>query len=320
MTRYIIKRLLMFIPIVLGVSIIVQVLIDLAPGDPARKLAGSDPEPGQYELIREQLRLDDPIYARYWLFLSNAVQGDFGTSYYTRRPVLQDIMSRWPYTVLLASLAVIVSTIIGIPLGIFAATHQYKIGDSAAVLASLIAVSMPSFWFALLLVQFFSVQLRVLPVSGVSDWKGWILPVLSLALGYTASITRQMRSNMLEVVRQDFITTARSKGLTERKVLYLHALKNALIPVIQIIGGIFGWALGGAIIAEMIFSLPGLGSYTLTSLMNRDYPAIQGSVLFLSAVFCTVILLVDITFTYIDPRIRAQFTRRKRRAGNREDI
>jgi peptide/nickel transport system permease protein len=211
----------------------------------------------------------------------------------------------------------LLSAIIGIPLGIFAATHQYKVGDSAAVFISLLAVSMPSFWFALLLVQLLAVKLMILPVSGVADWKGWIMPILSISLGYIASITRQMRSDILEIVRQDFITTARSKGLSERKVLYKHALKNALIPVVQIIGGTFGFALGGAIISEMVYSLPGLGSYTLTSLQNRDYPAIQGSVVFLSIIFCAVILLVDVTFTFIDPRIRAQFIRRKRRTISR---
>lgn len=319
MTRYIIRRLLMFIPIVLGVSIIVQVLIDIAPGDPARMLAGLDPEPGQYELIREQLRLDDPIYVRYGLFLSNAMKGNLGTSFYTKRPVFQDIIARWPYTVILAALSVLFSTLIGIPLGIFAATHQYKVGDSAAVLASLITVSMPSFWFALLLVQFFAVRMGILPVSGIADWKGWVLPIISLSLGYTAFITRQMRSDILEIVRQDFITTARSKGLSERKVLYKHALKNALIPVVQIIGGLFGFALGGALVAEMIFSLPGLGMYTLTGIQNRDYPAIQGSVMFLSLVFCTVILLIDIAFAFIDPRIRAQFVRRRKRTPNKEE-
>ena len=312
MTKYIFKRLLMIIPILLGISILVQILIDLAPGDPARTLAGAEPEPGEYELIREQLRLDDPIYSRYWYFLSNVLQGNFGTSYFTKRPVLQDIMTRWPYTVMMAVLSILVSTVIGIPLGIFAATHQYKISDNIAVLISLISVSMPAFWFALLLVQFFSVRLRILPISGVSEWKGWILPVISLSLGYAASITRQMRSNMLEVVRQEFITTARSKGLPERRVLYKHAMKNALIPVIQIIGSIFGMAIGGALIAEMIFSVPGLGSYTLTGLQGRDYPVIQGSVLFLSIMFCIIMLLIDVAFAFIDPRIRAQFVRRKR--------
>jgi len=312
MIRYILRRLLMFIPILLGISIIVQVLIVLAPGDPARQLVGVNAEPGEYEKIREELKLDEPIYVRYWLFLKGILKGDFGTSFYTKRPVLQDLMARWPYTVLMAFLAILLATIIGIPLGVFAATHQYKVGDNLAVLASLITVSMPSFWLALLLVQFFSVNLRILPVSGIANWKGWVLPIVSIAVGYAASITRQMRSNMLEVVRQDFITTARAKGLTERKVLFKHALKNALIPVVQVIGSIFGFAIGGAIIAENVFSVPGLGQYTLTGLTNRDYPVIQGSVVFLSTIFCLIMLLIDVSFAFIDPRIRAQFIRRKK--------
>ena len=320
MIKYILKRLLMFIPILLGISIVVQVLIDVAPGDPARQLVGMDPQPGEYEMIREQLRLDDPIYVRYGLFLSNLLKGDFGTSFYTKRPVMQDILSRWSYTVTMAVLAILVSTIIGIPLGIFAATHQYKISDNLAVLASLVTVSMPSFWFALLLVQLFAVKLGILPVSGIRDWRGWILPVISISMGYAATITRQMRSNMLEVVRQDYIITARAKGQSERKVLYKHALKNALIPVVQVIGGIYGMALGGALIAETIFSIPGLGSFTLTGLQNRDYPVIQGNVLFLSTLFCVIMLLIDLAFAFIDPRIRSQFARRRKSVMKKEGI
>jgi peptide/nickel transport system permease protein len=172
---------------------------------------------------------------------------------------------------------------------------------------------MPAFWFALLLVQFFCVQFRLLPPSGIEKWQGWILPVVSLALGYAAMVARQMRSSMLEVIRQDYITTARAKGQTERVVLYRHALKNALIPVVMVVGSIFGMSLGGALIAEVIFSIPGLGNYTLTGLTNRDYPVIQGSVLFLSALFSLVILLVDIVFAFIDPRIRSQYVGKKKR-------
>ena len=312
MIRYIIKRLIMFIPIIIGVTLIAQILIALAPGDPARALVGNDPKPGDYERVRAELRLDDPLLVRYWSFMSNAVKGDFGISIFNKRPVMGEILMRWPYTVLLATLSVLLSTLIGIPLGIFAATHQYKISDNLAVFISLIAVSMPSFWFALLLVQLFAVNLRWLPVAGITEFKGWILPMVSLSLGYAASITRQMRSNMLEVIRQDFVTTARAKGQSERKVLYKHAMKNALIPVIQTIGGIFGMAIGGALIAEMIFSIPGLGMYTLTGLQNRDYPVIQGNVLFLSLIFCVVMLLIDLAFAFVDPRIRSQFAGRKR--------
>jgi peptide/nickel transport system permease protein len=314
MIRYIVRRVLLFIPILLGITIIVQVLMTLAPGDPARLLAGSDPEPGEYEQIREDLGLDKPIYERYWNFISGVARGDFGVSYTTKREVLPEIMMRFPYTLLISTLSIVLASLIGIPLGIYAATHQYKFGDKAMILISLISVSMPAFWFALLLVRLFSVQLRLLPVSGIKTWQGWIMPVVSLALGYAAGIIRQMRSNMLEVVRQDYITTARAKGQSEGKVLYEHALGNALIPVVMTIGSMYGMSLGGALIAEMIFSIPGLGSYTLTGLTNRDYPVIQSSVLFLSIIFCVVMLLIDLAFAFIDPRIRSQFARKKRTA------
>jgi peptide/nickel transport system permease protein len=178
---------------------------------------------------------------------------------------------------------------------------------------------MPAFWFALLLVQWFSVRIQLLPVAGIKSWQGWVLPVVSLSLGYAAAITRQMRSNMLEVIRQDYITTGRAKGLNEGNILYKHALKNALIPVVMTIGSIYGMSLGGALIAEMIFSIPGLGSFTLTGLTNRDYPVIQSTVLFLSVLFCLVMLLIDVAFAFIDPRIRSQFARKRKTAVKMEE-
>jgi peptide/nickel transport system permease protein len=300
------------IPILLGICFIVQLLITVTPGDPARIIAGSTAEEWEYEQIREDLGLNDPFFVRFGNFLSGVLKGNLGNSFTNKRPVWDDIMARFPYTLLLATLSVGLSALIGIPLGIYAATHQYSWKDNSTVFSSLVFVSMPSFWFALLLVQYFSVELKWLPVSGIEKLQGWILPVVSLALGYTASIVRQMRSNMLEVIRQDYIVTARAKGQTERKVLYRHALKNALIPVVQTVGGLYGMALGGALISEMIFSVPGLGSYTLTGLTGRDYPIIQGSVLFLSALFCLIILLIDVVFAFIDPRIRSQYVRKKK--------
>jgi len=314
MLRYVGRRLLIIIPVLLGICIIVQLLISVTPGDPARIIAGAGSEEWEYEKIREELGLNDPLVVRFWNFLSGVLRGDFGKSFHTKRPIFDEIKARFPYTFMIATLSVLASVLIGIPLGVFAAVRQYTWKDNTAVFISLVAVSMPSFWFALLLVQLFAVKLRWLPVAGIQEWQGWILPVVSLALGYTASITRQMRSNMLEVIRQDYIVTARAKGQTERKVLYRHALKNALIPVVMTIGGMYGMALGGALIAEMIFSVPGLGSYTLTGLQNRDYPIIQGSVLFLSIVSCVMILLIDIVFAFIDPRIRIQFSRQRKKA------
>ncbi len=313
MSRYIIKRLLLMIPILLGISFIVLILIDLAPGDVARKVAGVEAEDWEVEEVRAQLGLSDPLLVRYGRFIWNALHGTFGKSFINKKDVMKDMLMRWPYTIVLATLSVALAVVIGIPIGIFAATNQYSWKDNTAIFLSLFCVSMPPFWFALLLVQFFSVKLGWLPAAGVESWKSWILPTISLAVAYAAGIVRQMRSNMLEVIRQDYIVTARAKGLHEGKVLYRHALKNALIPVIQTVGGLYSMALGGALIAETIFSLPGLGSYSLSALTNRDYPAIQGSVLFLSILHSAMILIIDLVFAFVDPRIRSQYARSKKR-------
>ena len=313
MSRYIIKRILIMIPILLGISFIVLILIDIAPGDVARRVAGAEAEDWEVEEVRETLGLNDPLLVRYGKFIWRVCHGSFGKSFINKKDVMQDMMSRFPYTVLLATFSVAFAVLIGIPIGIYSATNQYTWKDNLAIFLSLFCVSMPPFWFALLLVRLFSVRLRLLPPSGVSSWQCWIMPCLSLAVAYSASIARQMRSNMLEVIRQDYIVTARAKGLHEGTVLYRHALKNALIPVIQTVGGLYSMALGGALIAETIFSMPGLGSYSLSALTNRDYPAIQGSVLFLSFVSTLMILIIDIIFAFVDPRIRSQYVRSKKK-------
>ena len=313
MLRYIIRRLLLMIPTLLGITIIVLLFIMITPGDPARLLAGNNVSEEEVEKLREEMGLNDPFPVRYANYIGNMFQGDFGKSFSTKRPVLGEILQRFPYTLLLVTVSMGLAVLIGIPIGIYAATHQYSWKDNAAIFASLFFVSMPAFWFALMLIQLLCVRLNLLPVAGVDDWRGWILPSVTLALGFAASISRQMRSNMLEIIRQDYITTARAKGQTERKVLYKHAFKNAVIPIIMTVGWIFGFALGGSLITEVIFSIPGLGSYTVSALMSRDYPVIQTSVLFISAVFCIILLLIDVLFAVVDPRIRAQYVRRKRK-------
>jgi peptide/nickel transport system permease protein len=316
MVVYIIKRVLMFIPILLGISLVCLVFIDIAPGDPAEIIVPIDNKDGKraekVQAVREELGLNDSFVVRYVRFIGNVLKGDLGNDYFTKRPVGPDIMNRFPYTLTIATLSVLISVVIGIPTGIFAATHQYSWKDNTAIILSLVFVSMPSFWFALLLVRLFSVQLGWLPVSGIKNWTGWILPSLSLALSTAAGFARQARSNMLEVIRQDYITTARAKGQNETVIRYRHALKNAGIPLIMLIGGLFGMQLGGALIAEVVFSIPGLGQYTLTGLTNRNYPVIQASVLFISSIYCVIILLIDILFAFIDPRIRSAYVKPKR--------
>ena len=310
MLRYIVKRLLLMIPTLLGITLIVLLFIMITPGDPVRIMLGTQFSQEEMDAMREELGLNDPFHVRYFNYLKGALKGDFGNSYRTKAPVLGEILQRFPYSLMLVSISMTIAVCIGIPIGIYAATHQYSWKDNTAIFGSLFCVSMPSFWFALLLIQFLCVRLKLLPVAGITDWTGWILPAFTLALGYAASIARQMRSNMLEVIRQDFVTTARAKGQSEVKVRYRHALKNAVIPVIMTVGGIFGMAMGGSLITETIFSLPGLGSYTIGALAARDYPVIQTSVLFMSAAFAIVLLLIDIVFALVDPRIRAQYSKK----------
>ncbi len=310
MARYIVKRLLMLIPVLLGISLVVLILIDITPGDPARLMLGTQATEEQVQELREDLGLNNPLPVRYGQFLWDVIHGDFGTSFTSKRPVFDEMIQRFPYTLTLVTVSLVLSVVLGIPLGVYAATHQNTWKDNGAMFLALFCVSMPSFWFALLLIQRFAVKWRVLPLAGIADWRGWILPAVSMALGLTAIIARQTRSNMLEVIRQDYIVTARAKGLPEGTVIYRHALKNALIPVIMIIGGIFGVLLGGVMISEVIFSIPGLGEYTMTGLFNRNYPVIQGSVLIISTMFAFIILLVDIIFALVDPRIRSQYSKR----------
>jgi peptide/nickel transport system permease protein len=308
MLKYIGKRLLVLIPTLLCITFLVQLFLAITPGDPARLMAGNQASEEEVEALREEMGLNDPVLVRYAHYMINLFQGNLGKSFRTKNPVISEISERFPYTLLLVFISVILSLLIGIPTGIYAATHQYSWKDNLSILLSLFFVSMPSFWFALLLIQFLCVKLKILPVAGVDSWVGWILPCLTCALAYAASVARQMRSNMLEVIRQDYITTARAKGQTERKVLYKHALRNAIIPIIMTIGGIFGIALGGSMVTESIFGIPGLGSYTISALSARDYPVIQTSVLFLSTLNCLVLLLIDIAFAIVDPRIREQYS------------
>jgi peptide/nickel transport system permease protein len=319
MAKFIIKRLLLMIPIVLGLSIIVLLLLEITPGDPAKMLLGTQATPERIAALRDQLGLDDPILVRFVDFLGSIMHGDFGTSFMTKRPVFEEMVTRIPYTLLLVSISLAVSVLLGIPLGVYAATHHNTWKDNGAMFISLFFVSMPVFWFALLLVRFFGVELRWLPLSGIDTWQSWILPIVATSLGFVATIARQTRSNMLEVIRQDYIVTAKAKGLPQQKVIYRHALKNAMIPVIMVIGNMFGLLIGGALITEVIFGIPGLGQYTIAGLTGRDYPVIQGSVFILSIMFSLVILIVDVVFAIVDPRIRAQSGRKsnkKRKGGD----
>lgn len=298
----------MLIPVMLGVSFIVFTMMYFTEGDPAKIMLGEQAAEKDIIALRQELGLDDPFLIQYGRYVKNAViHQDLGRSYLTGRPVINEITARFPNTLKLAGLGVLIAVAIGVPVGIISATRQYSIFDNVAMMIALIGVSMPNFWQGILLILLFSIRLEWLPSSGFSTWKHMILPAITLGTSSAAIITRMTRSSMLEVIRQDYIRTARAKGLKESAVINHHALKNALIPVITVIGLQFGFLLGGAVLTETVFSISGLGRLMVEAIQRRDYMVVQGSVLFIAITFSVVNLGVDILYAYVDPRIKSQY-------------
>ncbi|MCL0105894.1 ABC transporter permease [Thermodesulfovibrionales bacterium] len=308
MLTYIIRRLGLMVFIMLGVSVITFSMIHLVPGDPAEVIAteryGEEITAETIEHVRRELGLDQPVYVQYARWLINVLQGDLGYSFRTDRPVLDEILTRLPATFQLALAGMLVALIIAIPVGIVSATRQYSAVDNISMFGALLGVSMPNFWLGLLLILFFSVHLGWLPVFGRGGIEHLILPSITLGTGMAAITTRLIRSSMLEVLKADYIRTARAKGLKEKVVIYKHALKNAMIPVVTIVGLQFASLLEGAVIVEVIFAWPGIGRLLVDSIFARDFMLIQGCILFIAAMFVLVNLLVDISYAYLDPKIR----------------
>ncbi|MBS3973141.1 MAG: ABC transporter permease [Erysipelotrichia bacterium] len=308
MFKYILRRIFLVIPVMLGVSFLVFTMIHFTPGDPVTTILGETASQESIDQLREELGLNDPFLVQYFRYVRNiVVDQDLGRSYVTRRSVTNEIISRYPNTLRLALLGVIVSVSIGVPLGIISAVKQYSWIDNIAMFFALIGVSMPIFWQGILLIILFSVVLRVLPSSGFNTWQQMILPALTLGTGSAAIVARMTRSSMLEVYRQDYIRTARSKGLREFSVVVKHALRNTLIPVVTIVGLQFGFLLGGAIVTETIFSIPGVGRLMVDAIRQRDMLIVQGGVLVIAFTFSIINLVVDVTYAFLDPKIRAQY-------------
>ncbi|QNM16083.1 MULTISPECIES: nickel ABC transporter permease [Fusobacterium] len=307
MHKYIIKRLLLLIPVLLGVSLLVFTILSLTPGDPAQLILGESAPKEAVLKLREEMGLNDPFLLQYLRFVKNAIVGDFGRSYTTGREVFGEIFSRFPNTFILAVVGMIISVCIGIPVGIISATKQYSAMDSISMILALLGVSMPVFWLGLMLILVFSVKLGLLPSGGFDGLKSIILPAATLGVGSAAIITRMTRSSMLEVIRQDYIRTARAKGVSEKVVINRHALKNALIPIITVVGLQFGGLLGGAVLTESVYSWPGVGRLMVDAIRQKDTPTVLAAVVFLAAVFSVVNLLVDILYAYVDPRIKSQY-------------
>ena len=312
MLKYIGKRLLMMIPVIIGVVFIIYAIMELTPGDPVMMILGEGAPIEAQEALREEMGLNDPFFVRFVRYIVDALHGDLGESYTSGLPVFQEILTRMPYTLSLATLSICVAVIIGLPIGILSAVKRYSLTDNLTLAISLTVTSMPAFFLAMLLMMIFCIKLGWLPMMGLSSPKHYILPVIASASSTTASLMRMTRTTMLEVIRQDYIRTARAKGATERRVIYGHALRNALLPVVTIIGVNFGFALGGSIVLEQVFTIPGLGQLMINAIREKDTPVVMGAVM-TTAIFASLInLLVDIIYTYIDPRLASKFTSVKR--------
>lgn len=302
--QYILRRLLIMIPVLLGVSLIIFTMVRVIPGDPAIILAGPHANKEQVDQIRAQLGLDRHPVIQYVSFLGDLVQGDLGRSTRTGLPVIREIKARLPNTILLALTAIVLASLVGVSTGIIAGVKQNSIFDHISMLIALFGLSMPVFWLGLMLMLLFSIHLGWLPSVGAESPRHLILPAVTLAANSTAIIARMTRSSMLEVIRLDYIRTARAKGLTEKLVIWRHALKNALIPVVTVIGLQTGTLLGGAVLTEIVFAWPGIGRLLVEAILSRDYPVVQGVVLLVASMFIVINLIVDLLYSYLDPRIR----------------
>jgi len=292
------------IPVILGISLIIFTVVRIIPGDPAYILAGPHATKEQMDQIRAQLGLDKHPVTQYMIFLKNLFQGDLGTSTRTGLPVIREILTRFPNTLLLALASILLATVFGVTIGIIAGVKQNSKFDYLSMLVALLGLSMPVFWLGLMLMLLFSIKLGWFPAVGADSLKHLVLPAITLGANSTAIIARMTRSSMLEVIRLDYIRTARAKGLAEKVVIFRHALKNALIPVVTVIGLQTGTLLGGAVLTEIVFAWPGIGRLLVEAILSRDYPVVQGVVLLIATVFIFVNLIVDILYSYLDPRIR----------------
>ena len=307
MLKYILKRLLMAIPVLLGVTFIVFTIMSFTPGDPVQTMLGENYTQEAYDEITEELGLNDPFLVRYVNYVVDLVQGDMGMSYSTKRPVADEIFSRFPATVRLAGAAIFLAVVFGIPLGVISATKQYSVFDSGSMFVALVGVSMPNFWLGIMLILFFAANLGWLPSSGDKGFLSLILPAVTLSANSLATITRMTRSSMLETIRMDYIRTARAKGLRQSRVIIHHALRNAMIPVITSVGLQFGFALSGAVLVETVFSWPGIGRLLVDTIKLKDTPVVLGVVVVMAASYTLINLVIDILYACFDPRIRTQY-------------
>ena len=310
MKRYIVRRLLLIIPILIGVSFIVFAIMSMTPGDPGSTILGTSATQEAIDQLNHELGYDKPLLVRYANYMYNLlVKFDMGNSYRSNTSVSAEIIKRAPISIRIALNGMICATIIGIPLGVLSAVKQYSLIDSLSTMGAMFLAAIPSFWLGMMLMLIFYLKLGVLPSNGIDTLRHYILPMFAIGLPYAAYELRFTRSTMLDAVRQDYTRTCRAKGGSERTVIWKHALKNALLPVITVTGVNFGGLLGGAMITETVYSIPGLGTLIVNSIKTKDIPLVMGATLFLATFFCLIMVVIDILYALIDPRIKAKYSR-----------
>ena len=317
MLRYGGKRLLTLIPVILGITFVIFAVLNYTPGDPARLLLGFNATEESVEALRREWKLDDPFFVRYVRYLGGVIQGDLGISWRYGVPVAEELAVRIPNTLRLAAISVLIMILIGIPMGLISAVKQYSLLDHLMLFAALLLTSIPTFWLALMMMIKFSLELRWLPASmpvyGAVTWKHWVLPVFMCAANLTASLVRTTRSHMLEVIRSDFVRTARAKGATEFRVIAYHALRNVMMPVVTLVGINFNLLMGGTVITEQVFGVSGVGSLLISSVRTKDVPMAMGCILFIAVMIGLVNLAVDYFYVLVTPRLRSRYEKKKRK-------
>lgn len=304
MSKYIIKRLLMLIPVVLGITFLIFLILSISPGDPAVLVLGSDATPEALAAKRTELGLDKPMVIQYTNYIINVLHGDFGKSWINGHNVLPEFLERVPYTLFLGSLAMFFAVILGIPLGVIAAIRQNHFIDYFSIASAIILFSLPAFWFGMMAQILFCLILRWLPAAGADSLKYFILPALTLGANIFALQIRMTRTSMLDVVKQDYIRTARAKGASETRVVMKHILQNGMLPVVTQIGISFASCMGGSVVTEMVFSIPGIGSLLINAVKSRDIPIVMGTLIFVTIIVGIINLIVDIIYAFIDPRVK----------------
>jgi len=309
MHKYFLKRIVLLIPVLLAVSFVIFALMAMAPGDPGSAILGASAPPEAIQEFNESVGFYDPFFVRYADFLKDLIHLDFGDSYVSKAPVMDEIAKRLPTTIQVATYSMLVAVLVGVPLGVLSAVKQYSLADSISRVLAITLTAVPFFWLGLMLIYWFALKIPIFPSFGVGSLKHYVLPCVSLGLTYAARELRMTRSCMLETLRMDYIRTTRAKGSREKTVIWRHAFKNALLPIITMIGSHFGALLGGAILTESVFSIPGLGTYLISSIRGKDMPAVLGTAMVLAIMFCLVMLVVDLLYAMIDPRIKAKFAK-----------